>query len=46
MTAQLKKELSKEAKSLNMTLDKYIELLLSTHQDRVQKFVSIIRPLK
>lgn len=43
MTSNLKKELSKEAKELNMSLDKYIELLLRTHQDRVQQFVSILK---
>lgn len=43
MDLKLKKELSKEAKELNMSLDKYIKLLLVTHQDRVQQFVSILK---
>lgn len=38
------KELKKEAEQLKMPLENYIKLLIETHQDRVQKFVSILNP--
>lgn len=41
--AKLMNELIKEAKDNNYRTSQYIELLLKTHQDRVSKFVSILK---